>query len=200
MADNEEELVDVNANVEDSEPVESADSDESLNSEGEVNAPAKKNTSNFSKLSKKAKRLEKTLNDPEALRQRIAELEWASNSNDDSDDDSDSDSDDTDTDESKPVSTRYAPVEIELKILKTPGASEYEKEIMATFKRYPDMKFEDAFALAKASNPVSETKRNLSFKSSSKPKELASLPQEEALKLEPAEYLKWARATGNVKE
>jgi hypothetical protein len=71
---------------------------------------------------------------------------------------------------------------------------------MATFKRYPDMKFEDAFALAKASNPVSETKRTLSFKSSSKPKDLASLPQEEALKLEPAEYLKWARATGNVKE
>lgn len=188
MADNEEELVDVNANVEDSEPVESADSDESLNSEGEVNAPAKKNKSNWKKMKQELK----------ALKAENAALKSSTTDEDDSDDDSDSDDDDDE--ENVAVSTRYAPVEIELKILKTPGASEYEKEIMATFKRYPDMKFEDAFALAKASNPVSETKRNLSFKSSSKPKDLASLPQEEALKLEPAEYLKWARATGNVKE
>ena len=192
MADNEEdvdvnELTDVNQ-TEDTENVESADSDESLNSEGEVNAPAKKNKSNWKKMKQELK----------ALKAENAALKSSTTDEDDSDDDSDSDDDDDE--ENVAVSTRYAPVEIELKILKTPGASEYEKEIMATFKRYPDMKFEDAFALAKASNPVSETKRNLSFKSSSKPKELASLPQEEALKLEPAEYLKWARATGNVKE
>ena len=192
MADNEEdvdvnELTDVNQ-TEDTENVESADSDESLNSEGEDNAPAKKNKSNWKKMKQELK----------ALKAENAALKSSTTDEDDSDDDSDSDDDDDE--ESVAVSTRYAPVEIELKILKTPGASEYEKEIMATFKRYPDMKFEDAFALAKASNPVSETKRNLSFKSSSKPKELASLPQEEALKLEPAEYLKWARATGNVKE
>lgn len=192
MADNEEdvdvnELTDVNQ-TEDTENVESADSDESLNSEGEDNAPAKKNKSNWKKMKQELK----------ALKAENAALKSSTTDEDDSDDDSDSDDDDDE--ESVAVSTRYAPVEIELKILKTPGASEYEKEIMATFKRYPDMKFDDAFALAKASNPVSETKRNLSFKSSSKPKELASLPQEEALKLEPAEYLKWARATGNVKE
>ena len=194
MADNEEdvdvnELTDVNQ-TEDTETVESADSDESLNSEGEDNAPAKKNKSNWKKMKQELKALKA---EHAALKSSVEEDE----SDDDSDDDSDSDDED---EENIAVSTRYAPVEIELKILKTPGASEYEKEIMATFKRYPDMKFDDAFALAKASNPVSETKRNLSFKSSSKPKDLASLPQEEALKLEPAEYLKWARATGNVKE
>ncbi len=192
MADNEEdvdvnELTDVNQ-TEDTETVESADSDESLNSEGEDNTPAKKNKSNWKKMKQELK----------ALKAENAALKSSTTDEDDSDDDSDSDDDDDE--ENVAVSTRYAPVEIELKILKTPGASEYEKEIMATFKRYPDMKFDDAFALAKASNPVSETKRNLSFKSSSKPKDLASLPQEDALKLEPAEYLKWARATGNVKE
>ena len=194
MADNEEdvdvnELTDVNQ-TEDTETVESADSDESLNSEGEDNAPAKKNKSNWKKMKQELKALKA---ENAALKSSVEEDE----SDDDSDDDSDSDDED---EENIAVSTRYAPVEIELKILKTPGASEYEKEIMATFKRYPDMKFDDAFALAKASNPVSETKRNLSFKSSSKPKDLASLPQEEALKLEPAEYLKWARATGNARE
>ncbi len=183
--DNEEELVDVN-NIEDSETVESADSDESLNSEGEDNTPAKKNKSNWKKMKQELK----------ALKAENAALKY---STDDSDDYSDDDSDDEDT-ESEPVSTRYAPIELEVKFLKNPGAQEYEAEIMANFKKYPDMKFEDAFNLAKASKPVSETKRNLSFKSSSKPKDLASLPQEEALKLSDAEYLKWARATGNIKE
>ena len=193
MADNEEdvdvnELTDVNQ-TEDTENVESADSDESLNSEGEVNAPAKKNKSNWKKMKQELK----------ALKAENAALKSSTTDEDDSDDDSDSDDDDDE--ESVAVSTRYAPVEIELKILKTPGASEYEKEIMATFKRYPDMKFEDAFALAKASNPVSETKRNLSFKSSSKPKDITSLSTEEALKLDdPKAYLEWARKTGNIKE
>ena len=193
MADNEEdvdvnELTDVNQ-TEDTENVESADSDESLNSEGEDNAPAKKNKSNWKKMKQELK----------ALKAENAALKSSTTDEDDSDDDSDSDDDDDE--ESVAVSTRYAPVEIELKILKTPGASEYEKEIMATFKRYPDMKFEDAFALAKASNPVSETKRNLSFKSSSKPKDITSLSTEEALKLDdPKAYLEWARKTGNIKE
>lgn len=186
MADNEEdvdvnELTDVNQ-TEDTETVESADSDESLNSEGEVNAPAKKNKSNWKKMKQENK----------ALKAKIAQFE-SSNDDDSSDED---DSDDTD----EPISTQYAPIELKVLFLENPVAKEYESEIRANLKKYPDMDFDDAFKLAKASNPVSETKRNLSFKSSSKPKDLASLPQEDALKLEPAEYLKWARATGNVKE
>jgi hypothetical protein len=182
MDDNEEELVDVN-NIENSESVESLDSDESLNEEGEDNTPAKKNKSNWKKMKQELK----------ALKAENAALK--SNS-DDSDDDSD---DDDDTDE--PVSTRYAPIELEVKFLKNPGAQEYEAEIMENFRKYPDMKFEDAFNLAKASKPVSETKRNLSFKSSSKPKDITNLSQEEALKLDdPKAYLEWARKTGNIKE
>ncbi len=183
--DNEEELVDVN-NIEDSETVESLDSDESLNEEGEDNTPAKKNKSNWKKMKQE-------------LKQAKAELARLKSSTDDSDDYSDDDSDDDDT--SEPVSTRYAPIELEVKFLKNPGAQEYEAEIMANFKKYPDMKFEDAFNLAKASKPVSETKRNLSFKSSSKPKDISNLSQEEALKLDdPKAYLEWARKTGNIKE
>lgn len=180
--DNEEELVDVNANVEDSENVESADSDESLNSEGEDNTPAKKNKSNWKKMKQENK----------ALKAKLAALETSS---DDSDED---DSDDEDTDEA--ISFKYAPIELEVKFLKNPLAQEYEAEIMANLKKYPDMDFDDAFKLAKADKPVSETKRNLSLRSTSKPKDISSLSQEEAFKLSDSDYLKWARATGNVKE
>lgn len=184
MADNEEELVDVNANIEDSETVESADSDESLNSEGEDNTPAKKNKSNWKKMKQENK----------ALKAKLAELESA--------DDSDSDEDDDDTDDTdEPISTQYAPLELKVLFLENPETKEYEAEIRANLKKYPDMEFDDAFKLAKASNPVSETKRNLSFKSSSKPKDITSLSQEEALKLDdPKAYLEWARKTGNIKE
>lgn len=182
MADNEEELVDVN-NVEDSENVESADSDESLNSEGENNTPAKKNKSNWKKMKQELK----------AAKAKLAEYE---SNTDDSDED---DSDDEDTDE--PVSTKYAPIELEVKFLKNPVAQEYEAEIMANLKKYPDMDFDDAFTLAKASNPVSKTKRDLNFRNTSKPKDITSLSQEEALKLDdPKAYLEWARKTGNIKE
>lgn len=185
MADNEEELVDVNANIEDSETVESADSDESLNSEGEDNTPAKKNKSNWKKMKEELK----------ALKRENAQLK-SSTTEEDSDDDSDSDEDDTD----EPISTQYAPIELKVLFLENPAAKEYEKEIRANLKKYPDMDFDDAYKLAKASNPVSETKRTLSFKSSSKAKDITSLSPEEALKLPEAEYLKWARATDNLKE
>lgn len=186
MADNEEELVDVNANIEDSENVESADSDESLNSEGEDNTPAKKNKSNWKKMKQELK----------AAKAELAQLKSSTTDDDDSDDDSDSDEDDSD----EPISTQYAPIELKVLFLENPSAKEYEKEVRANLKKYPDMDFDDAYKLAKASNPVSETKRNLSFKSSSKAKDITSLSQEEALKLPDSEYLKWARATGNVKE
>jgi len=181
--DNEEELVDVNANLDETENVESADSEETLNSEGEDNTPAKKNKSNWKKMKQELK----------AAKAKLAEYESSESESDDEDD-----SDDTDTDE--PISTKYAPIELEVKFLKNPVAQEYEAEIMANLKKYPDMDFDDAFKLAKADKPVSETKRNLSFKSSSKPKDISSLSQEEAFKLSDSDYLKWARATGNVKE
>ena len=180
--DNEEELVDVNANIVDSETVESGDSEETLNTKGEDNTPAKKNKSNWKKMKQENK----------ALKAKLAQYE---SSTDDSDED---DSDDTDIDE--PVSTKYAPIELEIKFLKNPVAQEYEAEIMANLKKYPDMDFDDAFKLAKADKPVSETKRNISLRSTSKPKDISSLSQEEALKLPEAEYLKWGRATGNIKE
>lgn len=193
MADNEEdvdvnELTDVNQ-TEDTENVESADSDESLNSEGEDNAPAKKNKSNWKKMKQELK----------ALKAENAALKSSTTDEDDSDDDSDSD--DTDDEEDEPISTLYAPIELKVLFLENPGAKEYEKEIRANLKEYPNMKFDKAFALAKASNPVSETKRNLSFKNSSKPKDITSLSTEEALKLDdPKAYLEWARKTGNIKE
>lgn len=185
MADNEEGLVDVNANIEDSETVESLDSDESLNEEGEDNTPAKKNKSNWKKMKQELKQ----------AKAELARLKSSTTDDSDSDDDDDSDEDDD-----EPISTQYAPIELKVLFLENPNAKEYEKEIRANLKKYPDMDFDDAFKLAKASNPVSETKRNLSFKSSSKAKDITSLSQEEALKLPDSEYLKWARATGNVKE
>lgn len=188
MVNNEEdvdvnELTDVNQ-TEDTENVESADSDESLNSEGENNTPAKKNKSNWKKMKQENK----------ALKAKLAEYE--SNS-DDSESDDEDDSDDTD----EPISNKYAPIELKVLFLETPDAKEYEAEIRANLKKYPDMEFKDAFTLAKASNPVSETKRNISFRSSSKSKDITSLSQEEALKLDdPKAYLEWARKTGNIKE
>lgn len=186
--DNEEELVDVNANLDETENVESGDSDESLNTEGEDNTPAKKNKSNFKKLKVENKSLKKTLNDPEALRNRLAELEGQDPE------------EEVEEEEDEPVSTQYAPIELKVLFLENPSAKDYEDEIRANLKKYPDMDFDDAFKLAKADKPVSETKRNLSLRSTSKPKDISSLSQEEALKLPEAEYLKWARATGNVKE
>lgn len=186
MADNEEELVDVNANIEDSESVESTDSDESLNSEGEVNAPAKKNKSNWKKMKQELK----------ATKAELAKYKSSTTDDSDSDDDDDSDEDDTD----EPISTQYAPIELKVLFLENPSAKDYEAEVRANLKKYPDMDFDDAFKLAKADKPVSETKRNLSLRSTSKPKDISSLSQEEALKLPEADYLKWARATGNVKE
>lgn len=183
--DNEEELVDVNANIEDSENVESADSDESLNSEGEDNTPAKKNKSNWKKMKQE-------------LKEAKAELARLKSSSDDSDSYDDDDSDDEDTDE--PISTKYAPIELKVLFLENPASKDYESEIRANLKKYPDMDFDDAFKLAKADKPVSETKRSLSFKSTSKPKDISSLSEEEALKLPETEYLKWARATGSLKE
>mgnify|MGYP003441235679 CR=1 FL=1 len=183
--DNEEELVDVNANLDETETVESADSDESLNSEGEDNTPAKKNKSNWKKMKQE-------------LKATKAELAKYKSSSDDSESDDEDDSDDEDTDEA--ISFKYAPIELEVKFLKNPLAQEYEAEIMANLKKYPDMDFDDAFKLAKADKPVSETKRNLSLRSTSKPKDISSLSQEEAFKLSDSDYLKWARATGNVKE
>ena len=181
--DNEEELVDVN-NVEDSENVESLDSDESLNEEGENNTPAKKNKSNWKKMKQELK----------AAKAKLAEYE--SNS-DDSESYDEDDSDDTD----EPISTQYAPIELKVLFLETPDAKEYEAEIRANLKKYPDMEFNDAFTLAKASNPVSKTKRDLNFRNTTKPKDITSLSQEEALKLDdPKAYLEWARKTGNIKE
>lgn len=182
--DNEEELVDVNANLDETENVESADSDESLNSEGEDNTPAKKNKSNWKKLKGENK----------ALKAELAK--YKSSESDDSESDDEDDSEDTD----EPVSTQYAPIELKVLFLENPSAKDYEDEIRANLKKYPDMDFDDAFKLAKADKPVSETKRNLSLRSTSKPKDISSLSQEEALKLPEGEYLKWARATGNVKE
>lgn len=179
MADNEEELVDVNANLDETETVESVDSDESLNNEGEDNTPAKKNKSNWKKMKQENK----------ALKAKLAEYESADESESDDEDDSNSE-----------TASQYAPLELKVLFLENPSAKDYEVEIRENLKKYPQMDFDDAFKLAKADKPVSETKRSLSFKSTSKPKDISSLSQEEALKLTESEYLKWARATGNLKE
>lgn len=123
------------------------------------------------------------------------------------DDDEDSDDDDSDEDfddedeEDKPISSRYAPLELKIKFLQDPEAKKLETQIREVFRRYPDMKFKDAIALAKASNQESETKRPLGLKSNaSKPKGIESLSEEEAIKLEPAQFLEWGRKTGKIKE
>lgn len=182
MADNEEEILD--SQEEALENVEDTDSDESLNSEWEDNTPAKaKNKSNWKKMKQELKALKAQL---------------ASYQSDDSDDD-ESDEETIDTDE--PISTKYAPLELKVLFLENSDAKEYEQAVRANLKKYPDMEFDDALALAKASNPQSTTKKGLGLATTAtKAKDIADLSAEEALKLPDDQYLVWARKTGNLKE
>lgn len=176
MADNEEEVLETQEELEN---VESVDSDESLNNEEEDNTSAKqRNKSNWKKMKQELK----------ALKAELAEYK---SSNDDEDYE--------DTDE--PISTKYAPIELKVLFLENSDAKEYETEIREKLKKYPDMDFSDAFALAKASKPQSTTKSGLGLsQKASKPKDITSLSEEEALKLDTVQYLDWARKTGNIKE
>lgn len=181
MADNEEEVLDSQEEV--LENVEDTDSDERLNSDGEDNTPAKaKNKSNWKKMKQELKALKAQL---------------ASYQSDDSDSDEDEDTIDTD----EPISTKYAPLELKVLFLENSEAKEYEQAVRSTLKKYPDMDFDDALALAKASNPQSTTKKGLGLsQKATKAKDIADLSAEEALKLPDDQYLVWARKTGNLKE
>lgn len=160
-------------------------SDESLNSGEEDNTSDKgKNKSNWKEMKKQLKALKKE--NEELKRSQSDDLDLFEDEDEDEDDDE------------KSPSTRYSATELEIKFLKNKEAGEIEEDIKAVFKKYPQMKFDDAFALAKASKPAtSETKKDFSFKSSAKPKKLEDMSESEAVdKLSPSDLLKWRRAKG----
>jgi hypothetical protein len=132
------------------------DSDESQESSVEDNShgEAKKNDSNFKKLSKSKKQLERKLRDPAFLKAQLAKLEESS------DEDSDESDEEEDSDSGEEI---FSDAKSEIWFLKNPEAEEYKEkmiELVEENPRYAHFSKEDLFVLAKGKFPKSSSKKS----------------------------------------
>lgn len=83
--------------------------------------------------------------------------------------------------------------------IENPEAKDLKDDIKATIARFPWMSFEEAFTYLKATKPKpSETKKDFSFNTKTKPADIMNMSDDEASeKLSPSEYLKYTRAKGS---
>lgn len=140
---------------------------------------AKKNKSNWKKVSEKAKQAE-------ALAKRVAELEasleeWESTN--------------PDIAENKKEAKRVEKLEEEIFLARHSDAEEHIDEINALTAKYQGMTRKEAWEFLKAKMPQ-ESKTKTEFSTKSAPvttkKKLEDLSEEEAVKLDKAQYAKWA--------
>jgi hypothetical protein len=140
---------------------------------------AKKNKSNWKKVSEKAKQAEK-------LERRVAELEasleeWESTN--------------PDIAESKKENKRVERLEEEIFLARNAEAEEHLDDINALTTKYNGMTRKEAWEFLKAKMPQ-ESKSKTDFSTKSAPvntkKKLDDMNEEEALKLDKAQYSKWA--------
>lgn len=140
---------------------------------------AKKNKSNWKKVSEKAKQAEK-------LERRVAELEasleeWESTN--------------PDIAESKKENKRVEKLEEEIFLARNSEAEEHLDDINALTAKYNGMTRKEAWEFLKAKMPQ-ESKSKTDFSTKSAPvnskKKLEDMNEEEALKLDKAQYSKWA--------
>lgn len=148
--------------------------------EEEQDDTAKKNKSNWKKVSEKAKKAE-------MLEKRVAELEasleeWESTN--------------PDIAESKKELKRVERLEQEIFLARNPDAEEHLEDINALTVKYSGMDRKDAWEFLKAKMPKeSGTKTEFSTKSQpvTSKKKLEDMNEEEALKLDKVQYSKWAQ-------
>lgn len=166
--DSSEVELETNETVEDNETEETQDED-----------TAKKNKSNWKKVSEKAKKAE-------MLEKRVAELEasleeWESTN--------------PDIAESKKEMKRVERLEQEIFLARNPDAEEHLDEINSLTSKYSGMDRKDAWEFLKAKMPKESTSKT-EFSTKSAPvntkKKLEDISEEEALKLDKAQYSKWA--------
>jgi len=140
---------------------------------------AKKNKSNWKKVSEKAKLAEK-------LERRVAELEasleeWESTN--------------PDIAEGKKENKRVEKLEEEIFLARHADAEEHLDDINALTAKYNGMTRKEAWEFLKAKMPQ-ESKSKTDFSTKSTPvnskKKLEDMNEEEALKLDKAQYSKWA--------
>lgn len=143
------------------------------------------NKSNWKKMAKKVR----------ALEEENAKLKASKKDEDSSDEEDFDDLDDLDDWDS------YDEQDLRLFIIEN-NAQEFKSEINSLLEKYPNMEFEDALKFAKANKPKeSESSKDFNVKSKNLKvkKTLNDLTEDEALKLDNATYLKWARAKWVVK-
>lgn len=158
----------------------SSDSDESESGDEENTSSTKSKKSNWKKLAKLNKAL---LAENKRLR--------AEKSKSDEDEDEDFDDEDEDLGTFDKTEFRFFTIE-------NPEAKQFAKEIEKIVTNHPNMSFEDALLLVKAKQPktsVSSTDFGTKSANTKVRKTISQITPEEALKLPPEQYLKWARAT-----
>lgn len=137
-------------------------------STGENNRPTvRKNKSNFSKLAKKTRVLESKWNNPEALAQRLAELEEGDDFEEESSDE-------------EPTESEVQMLRREMWYDKHPEALE-RMEAIETLMRKHSMSRDEALAFDKLKNPTSQTKKSFSSKSTTTGKKLEDMTEQEVL-------------------
>lgn len=166
------------------------DSDEGQNGGVEDNShdESKKVNSNFKKLSKKAKTLERNIRNPDFLRAQLAKIE-----NTDGDDDGD---DESDEDVSFDTVVPFSDARSEIWFIKNPDAEEYKEsmaELIEENPTYSRLSKDDLFVLAKEKYPKSSSKRSFDMGNgktnvSSKSKPLNEYTDDEIAAMPAAEY------------
>ena len=162
--------------------------DESESSDEDDTTSTKSKKSNWKKMAKLNK----------ALMAENKKLKAAQNrevGNDDDDDDFE--------DEDEEELGTFDKTEFRFFTIENPEAKPFAKEIEKVVLNHPKMSFEDALLLVKAKQPKTSVSSNdFSTKSANTKirKTISQITAEEALKLPPEQYLKWARATWVIKK
>lgn len=174
MSENIDELDSSEVELETNETVENNETEETQEED-----TAKKNKSNWAKVSaeaKEAKRLRKELEEAKAQLE-----EWESTN--------------PDIAESKKELKRVERLEQEIFLARNPDAEEHLDEINALTVKYSGMDRKDAWEFLKAKMPKESTSKT-DFSTKSAPvankKKLEDITEEEAIKLDKAQYAKWA--------
>lgn len=159
--------------------------DESIEDGEDDTTSAKSKKSNWKKMSK----INKGLRAENAkIRAKLAKLEAQKANPVDDEDDEDYEDDTPDN--------SYDATELRFFFIENPEAKEVKNEITEVLDKYPNMSFEDAFALVKAKTPeqsTSSTSFSTRGSNTKVKKTLYQLTEDEALKLSPAQYLEYKR-------
>lgn len=174
------EEVEIEQEEETKEDTTASDEESKTDSEEDTTSSKKSNWKRMSKVNKWLK------SENASLKQRIAELEKGQGKQEDIDDEEDIDD-----------GNSYDELDLRLFLIENSEAKDHKKGIIEALDKYPNMSFDDALDFAKAKTPKqSHSSTDFSSKGTmvKTKKKLSQLTEEEALKLDGATYLKWARS------